>query len=390
MRAIVSVCSCADYAQEHVDRAVEESVSLLGGMAAFVRPGDRVVLKINLLQAVSPEAHVTTHPTVVSAVTRLVQQAGGHPVIADSPGAGVRYAEGPLRRTYEKTGMARVAAETGAELNFNTEAVPVSCESGLIRRFEVIRPIIDADVVINLPKAKTHSFMLLTGAVKNLFGVLPGFTKPGYHSKLKDAERFAAMLVDLVDLIQPRLTIMDAVAGMEGNGPSAGQPRHIGAMVAGADPVAVDVVFSAMVGLDPQRLPVIREAARRGMCTGRVEDIEVLGIPLEEVQVPDFRLPDTFGGVEGPSIRNLLLRTMLPLLKEAFSVRPQVMEALCVGCGVCERGCPEGAIRVVEKKARIDYNRCIRCYCCHELCPEKAVALKTSYLNRLFIGSATS
>lgn len=387
MPAVVSILPCADYIREHVDGAVEESVALLGGMVVFVRPGDRVLLKVNLLQATPPEAHITTHPAVVSAVVRLVQQAGGHPVIVDSPGSGIRYVGGPLRRAYEKTGMAQVAAETGAELNFHTEAVPVSRESGLIRRFEVIRPVMDADVVINLPKAKTHSFMLLTGAVKNLFGVLPGFTKPGYHSKLKDAERFASMLMDLADLIQPPLTIMDAVVGMEGNGPSAGQPRSIGAIVAGTDPVAVDVLFSAMVGLNPLRLPVIREAVRRGRCTGRMEDIEVLGTPLEEVQVRNFRLPDTFGGAERSAIRTLLSRIMLPLLKEMFSVRPQVMEVLCVGCGVCERGCPEGAIRVVGKKARIDYDRCIRCYCCHELCPEKAVALKTSYLNRLFIGS---
>lgn len=297
--------------------------------------------------------------------------------IGDSP-VGL-FIPGRLRRVYERTGLQEVAQSTGATLNFDTEAVTQAHPTGhLIKRLDVGRYALEADVVISLPKLKTHGFMRFTGAIKNLFGVVPGTTKTGYHAKLVTPDRFANMLVDVVTFVQPALAIMDAIVGMDGDGPSAGRPFPIGAILASADSIALDLVATELVGMDPLRVPALKVAVQRGMTSGRLADLELVGDSFYEARVTGFRRAKT--GVDVGAMpawaRNLGARLLV--------VSPRVTPA-CTGCGMCEENCPVQAIRVEDGRARIHLSTCIRCYCCHELCPEHAIELHQPWPGRVFV-----
>jgi len=371
----VALVKCTNYEEERVGDAVGLSVEVLGGIGQYVKPGQRVLLKPNLLRASSPDDLVCTHPAVVKAVVRLVQSAGGHPVIGDSPGGPFRAAW--VRRVYQESGMTRMAQETGAELNWDFGETRLSHPEGRrIKALEVGTYVTNADVVISLPKLKTHGFMQLTGATKNLFGVIPGTVKLGYHAKLPEPEHFGDMLIDILTLIRPALTIMDGIVGMDGQGPSSGDPFEAGALLASVDGIALDLVAAALVGMEPQTIYPLRAAIERGLISGRVEDIQIVGESLNDFQIGGFRAPDTHGTVR-----------MMPafargLVKHWFIASPS-SNGRCTACGVCVRSCPVSAITLVDGLARMDLNTCIRCYCCHEMCPEGAVDLRKPWLGKL-------
>jgi len=235
----------------------------------------------------------------------------------------------------------------------------------------------EADVTIALPKLKTHGLTTITGATKILFGLVPGLTKSGYHSKLADLDRFCDMLLDIVACVRPALFVMDGVLGIEGNGPSLrGSPRHVGVLLASQDAVALDAVVCQIIGLDPDRLPLFRAAQRRGWWP---VEVTVAGTPVAEVSVPDFRLPDTTRAATRPAGRGWLSQ----LATRALVPRPVPQRELCTACRTCVRICPRQAITIVDQLAVVDDERCIRCYCCHELCPEAAIDLEFSRLGRL-------
>jgi len=246
MNQKVSIVRCPDYELEHVETALKKNLNLLGGINRFVKPNQRVCLKANLLLPARPEQAVTTHPTIIEAMANLVREAGGKPFIADSPGGGVSYTEEGLRRVYHKTGLLDLAERTGIELNWDTNITQVSFPEGkMIKRLDIIKPVLDADVVIGIPKLKSHVFTTFTGATKILFGVIPGLTKSDYHAKLPDLERFAEMLLDIIAFVKPALFVMDGVLGMEGDGPSLhGIPRHVGLLLTSTDAIALDAVAS--------------------------------------------------------------------------------------------------------------------------------------------------
>jgi uncharacterized protein (DUF362 family)/Pyruvate/2-oxoacid:ferredoxin oxidoreductase delta subunit len=359
----VSIIRCADYDHEGTFSAIKQAVDLLGGMRSFVKPGERVLIKPNLLKASPPDAAVTTHPEVVRAVIRLVREAGGFAMVGDSPGMG------DLRKVCGKAGILAVVREEGATLVELDEPVEVK-SSGRFQRFEVARAAYEADAIINLPKLKTHGMTTLTGAVKNLFGCVPGRRKVQWHFNTGvNHELFAVMLNELCALLKPRLTIMDAVIGMEGNGPGSGDPRRIGVVIAGRDPVAVDVVSSRLLGVAPERLPLIRAAAAAGLGETRLDRISVLGESLSNVKVRQFRLP--------PQTH---LEWSLPewarrSLKNAFTSKPVIDQRLCIQCGICRDHCPQKAIESGRTKLEIRYRDCIRCFCCQEFCPQGAITV---------------
>jgi uncharacterized protein (DUF362 family)/Pyruvate/2-oxoacid:ferredoxin oxidoreductase delta subunit len=367
----VAVVACTDYRGEQVRSAVTRAVDHVGGIRAFVRPGDRVLIKPNLLKASAPETAVTTHPEVIRAVIRLVRDAGGEPQLGDSPGFG------DLRRVCEKTGVLDVIEQEGVRLADMDTAVRVKTR-GQFHHFEVARGVHEADVVINLPKLKTHGMMTLTGAVKNLFGCIPGKRKIQWHFNTGvNRDAFARMLVELSALIRPALTVMDAVVGMEGNGPGSGDPRPIGVVMAANDPVALDAVAGAIVGAGPETLYVIRAAAVAGIGETNLERISLRGEPLEAVMVRDFRLP--------PQEH---LEWQLPewgrrLLKDALTTRPVIDHRSCMQCGVCEGHCPQKAIRRRGRRLAIEYRDCIRCFCCQEFCPRGAITVGKGWALRL-------
>lgn len=213
--------------------------------------------------------------------------------------------------------------------------------------------------------------------------MIPGLSKPGYHAKLHDVQRFAGMLLDLAQYISPRLTIMDAVLAMEGDGPGSGDPRPVGLILGSENPLALDVVASEIMGIDCTANPIIMEAKRRNLKPSRVEDIEIIGANLADVKVPDFKQPQTAAGRFGLDPMPWYQRVIEPIYKNAYTVRPKVIWHRCIACGTCIEGCPMEAISFVKERAFIDDDKCIRCYCCHEVCPEEAIGLYSSWLYQL-------
>ncbi len=368
----VSLRAAASYDRSIVERALEEVLAPLGGMEAFVRPGQRVLIKPNLLSAKAPNKAVTTHPEVVRGVILLAQRAGGIVSVGDSPGVG------SPRQVAARCGILSVVEKTGAHFAPFHESVRVKTQGRTFQELEIARDILDAEVIINLPKLKTHQMMGFTCAVKNLFGAVVGMRKPRLHLQAgTDKAFFALMLLELAEEIRPALSIVDAIVGMEGDGPGSGDPVPIGALIAGADPVAVDTVAAELVSLPhtlnwPQR--VARETGRAG---SRLEDIELRGDPLAELRVPRFR-PAKKGDVDfglPPFLKQHLRRALTAL--------PVVEEQRCTACGLCVKHCPPKAMKITRGKLRIDYTKCIGCFCCQELCPHKALSTRQGTLLRL-------
>lgn len=364
----VTIVKAARYDSGSLRAALDALLAPLGGMASFVRQGERVLLKPNLLSAKPPERAVTTHPALVREVIRLVREAGGIPIVGDSPGVG------GLRRVAEKSGILAVLEETGTELVEFTEPREVA-GSGTFKRIALAAPYLEADRVINLPKLKTHEMMTITCGVKNLFGAVVGTAKAAWHLKAgADRELFARMLVEIHQLRPPDLTIVDAITAMEGDGPGSGDPRQVGCLLAGVNALAVDVVAADIIGI-PHKLRYVERAAERlGIPGTDRAAITLAGVPLDEVRVQGFRLPHISDVQFGlPSFLKNRLRHHL-------TSRPVAIPGKCRLCGICRDACPPEAITLRDGKLVIDYHRCIRCFCCRELCPDAALTVREGAL----------
>ena len=367
--------------QARVDAAIAESLDLVGGIGQYVKPDDVALLKVNLLTGTAPEKAVTTHPAVVRAMIGQVRAAGAIPLVGDCSGH-----EGPpIRSRYlggcRQAGIQQVCQEEGVELvHLSAESVEMDNPRGrAFKRFTLAKGVVDADVVINLPKLKTHGLTLFTGGVKNNFGCLPGLHKAQMHLRAQGAEYFSQMLVDLLLAVRPALTVMDAVVGMDGDGPRNGRPKQIGAILAGADPVALDAVACAMVGIEPLMVPTTRLAHEQGVGVGDLARIELLGEPLEAMRVADFRLPS------GPAA-SFRATGLLRFLQGRLVAKPVLVAERCQGCWVCVEHCPAGALSKNERQPTFDYGKCIHCYCCQELCPNDAIKLQQPLLARMLGG----
>lgn len=381
----VAATRCADYDPAALQAALRELLAPLGGMSAFVRPGERIALKPNILFASAPERAVTTHPEVVGAVALAVKEAGGHPVVVESPGTGVVHVRPVIERAFRKAGYQEVAERYGFELCLDMDGQAVSCPDAVVaKRLEVMSPILRVDGVINLAKFKTHMFMIFTGATKNLFGVIPGLNKAAYHARLNDRRRFADMLLDVAYFVRPRLSIVDGILAMEGDGPgTGGKPRPLGVLVAGADPVAVDVACCRIAGIAASAVPVLVAARDRGLWSGREAGVKTLGTPLAELAVEDFVMPGSYKGI-GVGAKSGLIDDPLRRVLRNLNRMPRPKTGRCTLCAACERACPVKAI-TLDKEAEVavvDDSLCIRCYCCHEVCPSAAIDLEFTGMAR--------
>jgi uncharacterized protein (DUF362 family)/Pyruvate/2-oxoacid:ferredoxin oxidoreductase delta subunit len=373
MKSHVAITRCTTYAYPQVVAGVRLVLEPLGGIKAFVKRGDRVLLKPNLLSGKHPDRCVTTHPAMVKAVAQLVQEAGGIPVIGDSPGVG------GLHRVAAQAGITEVAEELGCPLvEFKDVAEIKTDAANTFRRFELAKAVLETDVIINLPKVKTHTQTLLTLGVKNTFGCIPGMRKAQWHLKAgNDHAAFAGMLAELCQIVKPALTIADGVIGMEGDGPSNGDPRPLGLILAGANPHALDATICQIIGVHPEELLTLQTAHERGFEGTDPKQIEVLGQSIEDVRVVPFRLPRRF------YIKRKLIALLKLPLRNIFTPKPIINRDLCKACGACAEVCPPRAISLSKKKVVIDYRQCIRCYCCQEVCPEGAVHLQEGWVGRL-------
>jgi uncharacterized protein (DUF362 family)/Pyruvate/2-oxoacid:ferredoxin oxidoreductase delta subunit len=381
---MVSLVRCEDYERQRVLGSVKQAIEQIGGLGAFVAPGLRVFLKTNLLAGADPAKCVTTHPEVVFAVARLLLDHGCTVVIGDSPGSGLVYSQNTLKKAYAASGLEKIATELSVELNYDISSRDVSAPEGrMVKRFKVISPALDCDAIVVVSKAKTHMLTYVSGAAKNLFGVIPGFDKPAYHATLQQADSFSRMILDLNALLQPRLQIVDAVMAMEGDGPLSGTPRKIGAIVAGADANAVDAILARLMSIEPKRVATIAAAIERGMLREDLSDISVTGEPVEEMIVRDFKPPMTYLGASPGSLTKRSLMGLFFRLFKNYAPRPRIVAKDCVVCLKCKRSCPVQAIHIVNQKPRIDHAKCIRCYCCHEMCDSKAIRLERTLWGRL-------
>ena len=366
----VSIVRCAEYTQDECTRALTQVLEPLGGLE-WVQPGMKIVIKANLVSAMKPDKAATTHPALLAALTRLLIARGASVVIGDSPGG--LYNAAFLNRVYAATGM-HEAEEAGAVLNHNfSQNTADFPEAHIAKHFTYTAYLDGADAIISFCKLKSHGMMSLSAATKNLFGVIPGTMKPEYHFRYPDPMDFAGMIVDLNSYFKPRLFLVDAVQTMEGNGPTAGTPRYMGALLAGTDCHRVDLVCAKLIGLDPMAVPTLRAAANFGLCPESADEVEVSG------SVGDFAISD-FKRIERK--RSLQFESILPgkagklfgkIAQKALRSSPRLHKSECVGCGLCANVCPAKAIEIVEKKACIDKSKCIRCFCCQEFCPKGAM-----------------
>lgn len=367
--SIVSIVRCSRYEETEVLRAVRQSVDLLGGIRSFVKEGDRVLLKPNLLYGKRPEKAVTTHPSVVKAVIGLVREAGGLPFIGDSPGIGSAIG------VAEKAGIRKVADEMGCPIiEFNRPVLSLERKGWIFKQIEVDQAVFEADVLINLPKWKTHGQMFLTLGIKNLFGCIPGARKAMWHLKAgEDPYRFAQILVDLYRIIRPRLTILDGIVGMEGSGPNSGDPVPLGLLLASPDPLGLDQVVCDLLGIPRRALLTNCVALEQGLGG---EEIRVVGECVKTLTIGRFRLP-----------RLTRMDWALPSFfkkgfKNAFNAKPVFDRALCLLCGQCVEICPSRALREGERGPTFDDARCIRCFCCQEICPEGAITIQPGWVQK--------
>ncbi len=365
--AKVVLVKCANYAPDVVRAAVERLLEPLGGIAGLVRPGQKVLLKPNLLSDHAPEEAVTTHPEVVRALIRLVRGAGAQPTVADSAASAIK-----LERVWENTGFRAMCEEEQAPL--------LNLEKAGSRRFEhngvsfsVANAVLKADVVISVPKLKTHTLTVLTNAVKNMYGAIPGYQKTMLHKQFPDALSFGRFLALLYGVARPTLTVTDAVVAMEGSGPLAGMPAPLGILAASRDGVALDAALCRLLGINPNRVPYLDALQKAGTGTTRPEDIELTGDPPGQLGLRPLRLPK---GMSGKVVPDWLYPLVWPLLW----IRPEIT-ARCQSCGLCVKACPSAAlIQEPGKPPVLNPKLCIQCCCCHEICPARAIDIRQSPL----------
>ncbi len=372
-RPLVSLVRLEDYEPARVERAIEEVLEPLGGLKAFVAPGGEVLLKPNFLKPATAEAAVNTHPEVMRAAARLALRCGaGRVVIADSP------AVATAARCARKLGL---SADEPFAIEEIDEALDRSVPGGRFQHLQVSRRLLEATCLVNLAKAKTHGQMILTGAVKNLFGAVLGLEKAQWHLRAgRDEPDFARLLVEIYELVRPRLNLLDAVIGMEGNGPGAGDPRRLGFLAASTSGHALDAVLCRILDLPPEKIFTVAIATRLGLVPP-VEQIAVVGAdPLSLRPDPPIRLARPVN----------TQRLGLPawtggMFERLFALRPEVDAKKCTLCGQCVEVCAARALEIdpEARKLKLDRDRCISCFCCQELCPEGAMSVSAGPMARL-------
>ncbi len=373
--AIVSIGKNFRYDEDEIYISVKAHFDAFGGIEKFVHPGDKVFIKVNMLMGRKPETATTTHPALVYATAKLAREAGGRVVIGDSPGG--PYTKAMLERGYRMCGYTEVAERSGTTLNIDTSSkVQPFPEGNICKAFNLITPWHEADCYISLCKCKTHAMTGFTGAVKNNFGLIPGLEKPEFHMRYQEAQEFSTMLVDLCRCASPDFTIMDAIVGMEGDGPSGGTPREIGLTIASDNPFALDSIAVKAIGFTPDEALTLKKSMEMGACP---VEIRVVGDDVTLPVLDDYMRAKSHDVTPTRGLPGFIRR---PIDRFA-QPHPVVMKDKCIGCGECALSCPAKTIKIVDGKANIDRSKCIRCFCCQEMCRPKAIKIKTLRLFRL-------
>ncbi len=369
-----------DYRRELLSPVIEKIFSRRK-LDSRLSEGDLVLLKINLLRGAEPGEAVTTHPELVSTVAEAVSRCGAEVKVADSPGG--PFKSPILHRHYKKSGFVDKEEVESFELNYDTSSsrlkVPEGKRTKSLNICEFAR---EADFIINLPKLKTHGLTEYTGAVKNMFGIIPGMEKAEYHLKFPDAVNMSHLFLDIYQVLEPGLNIVDGILGMEGEGPGSGTPRRFEVIMAARDGIRLDLAISHLLQGDGfLNSPLFTACREREM-----------EFSPTELDYPEW-LQDKFAGIKIPENNNsrLVLSESWPdiahkIVDSLLRPRPVFSEERCIGCGVCRENCPVEVIELEDGIARVDLSGCIRCFCCQELCPHEAVKIDRPLPGRILFG----
>lgn len=380
-RSKVAVIPCDNYNEDNIYACVKQGIALLGGIEKFVEKEEKILVNPNFLSAAEADKAVTTHPSVIKAMLRILQENGyARVTYGDSPG------HGSCEAAARKIGLGRGAETYGAVLADMSAEVLVPFEEGMTaREFYFAKGVTEADAVINLCKMKTHALERVTGAVKNVYGLICGYRKAAGHVKYPNASVFARMLADIHRCVKPRLHIMDGVVAMEGNGPGSGTPVSMNVLLFSEDPVALDTVFCRLVYLEPELVPTNVQGAAMGIGTDKMDEIEILmpdggGVRTISAEELQKRYGNAGFDVDRKGVKKTFLSRYSGFMT-ALAKRPVIKKDLCVKCGICVAHCPVPGKAVDFRKGKhvppvYDYSKCIRCYCCQEMCPQHAITVR--------------
>lgn len=364
MKSKVILKRCKSYDPQGVYSVIKDSIGLLGGIENFVGRNDKVLLKPNLLLDATPEQGVDTHKEIVRAVAKVLKDKCAKIYLGDGPSVWGEIKD--IDRVFDVSGMREVAESEGIEL--------VNFDSRVIKKGYPVTDWVDkVDKIINLAKFKTHDLMVLTGAIKNLFGVIPGLHKKELHKNNVRSEDFAKVLVDIFEIAKPTLSVVDAVVCMEGDGPgTSGTLKDLGLILMGEDAASIDSVLALLMHLRPENILTNLEAFKRGLGNIEMNNIEIIGERLADVMPHTFKLPTI-------SFTQKIPKPLINIVKKLVKIWPSCDYDKCIKCGKCVEACPTEVISFDEdKKIQFDYSGCIRCFCCRETCPNAAIFIKRS------------
>lgn len=369
MNSRVSIIRCNSYSSTQVEEAARKAIDLLGGISKFIKPQSKVLVKPNLLTAKEPEFGITTHPEIVRAVVKILKEIGCKVYLGDGPSVWGNQIEN-VDEVYDKSGMKRISEEEDIEL--------VKFDKKRWRgKFPLTTWLDNCNYLINLPKFKTHDLTVLTGAIKNLFGLVWQTYKTELHKNYFKVNDFSRILVDIYQEVRPALTIVDGIVAMEGDGPAtSGKLRNLNLLLAGADCVALDSVMATIMGLKPFDILTTEEAAKRGLGTADINSIEICGQNLEDVITTPFLLPTT-------SIKQSIPYPIINVAKKFIKYYPYVEHNNCIQCGACIDACPPKIISMKNNHIIIDYSNCIACFCCQEACAYSAIRVRKSFFTKI-------
>ena len=371
MTEIVSVRKAEDY-ENSLSGAVDKVLNDLDGIERFVKRGDKVALKPNFIVYSAPSKGIVTHPLFTFEIFKKVLEVGGEPFVIDSPGSGIPFNKPSLRYLYKSTGYWDIFKDYREFLNFDTSTEIVEVKNGLLlNKIRILKRLSDSDVIINLPKMKTHTLTYLSGAVKNMFGAIPGIEKTSYHSRFRNINDFSKAIIDILHTTNPTLSIMDGILSLEGDGPAMmGKPKNTGVILGSKNPFSLDFAFSDIIGLNHSSVPYLKLSLENKISG---DSYKIIG---DKIKINNYELPQTFHGNSTTEIIYMYNKIVSPIYRRLFVQKPKIVKNKCIRCCVCVRSCPEHAISLDKISAQINYNMCIRCYCCHEQCPEGAIDLK--------------
>ncbi len=362
----VSVKKVSEYNYEFVYSSIKEAIEDIGGIQTFIKPGEKVLLKPNLLGAFHPDKAITTHPVIVKAVINIVREAGAVPFVGDSP------AFQPFLSVAKASKIKVVCDAENVELVNLNNKTEVDNKEAVIDKYTALSEQLNRfDKIINLPKLKNHVLTKITVAVKNIFGVVPGTTKSMYHYRYKDIRNFSHMLLDIHLLVKPVLNIVDGILALEGEGPAAsGKPRKANVIIAGNDAVATDIVAAEIMNYNPYSIVYLGLARDRKQGGYSFDLIDLYGEDIEKVKLKDFI------HAQGQTSTELFPGFVGKIISRFFIKKPFVNFDKCIGCSDCAKICPPQTIKIINNKAVINYDNCIKCYCCIEACPYDAIVRK--------------